>query len=217
MILVSVTRLVSASVAVAVGLVVLLTYFIERIADIDLRPVQLVFLNWATTLAAVALVVGIANLLRSHLAKVDAGGFGAVYSTILIVTFLAVLAVSLIPPGPAGPWAGWAFHYLITPVEAALGGMIFFFLVFAGYRLLRIRRSLWSGVFLLVALLVLAGLIPFNLPGAEGAAQGLADFHNWIMQVWAVAGTRGIILGVALGTVATGLRVLMAADRPYGE
>jgi hypothetical protein len=214
---VRVTRLIASAVAVAFGLVVLLTYFIERLGDIDLRPVQVVFLNWAATLAAVALVVGILNLLRSHMAKVDAGGFGAVYSSVLIITFLGVLIVSFIPPGPGGPWASWAFQNLITPVEAALGGMIFFFLVFAGYRLLRIRGSLWSGLFLLVAVVVLAGLIPFNLPGAEGAAQGLADFHNWVVQVWAVAGTRGIILGVALGTIATGLRVLLAADRPYGE
>jgi hypothetical protein len=31
-----------------------------------------------------------------------------------------------------------------------------------------------------------------------------------------MAGARGILLGVALGTVATGLRILIGADRPYG-
>jgi len=214
---VRVTRLLATVVAITVGLVVLLTYFVEQAGGFDLRPIQLLFLNWASTLAAVALVVGIVNLLRAHLAKVDSGGFSAVYSTILLITFLAVLIVSLIPPGPAGAWAAWTFSNLIVPIEAALGGLIFFFLVFAGYRLLRIRRTAWSGVFLTVAVIVLVGLIPFDLPGAEGAAQGMADLHNWIVQVWAVAGARGILLGVALGTVATGLRVLMAADRPYGE
>jgi hypothetical protein len=43
---------------------------------------------------------------------------------------------------------------------------------------------------------------------------------NWlrsaIVQIPAVAGARGILLGVALGTVATGLRLLMGVDRPYG-
>jgi hypothetical protein len=32
-----------------------------------------------------------------------------------------------------------------------------------------------------------------------------------------MAGARGILLGVALGTVATGLRVLLGIDRPYSE
>jgi hypothetical protein len=32
-----------------------------------------------------------------------------------------------------------------------------------------------------------------------------------------LAGVRGILLGVALGTIATGLRVLMGAERPYTD
>jgi hypothetical protein len=214
---VSPSRLLATVVAVAVGLVVLLTYFFETLAGVELRPLQALLLNWATILAAVALVVGIVNLLRVHLSKVDAGGGGAVYSTLLLLAFLGALGVSLYPPGPGGPLGNWTFRNLIAPVEAAIGGLLFFFLVFAGYRLMRVRRSPWSLLFLGVAAVVLAGLIPFSLPGAEAAAQGLADLHNWIVQVWAVAGARGIILGVALGTVATGLRVLMGADRPFGD
>jgi hypothetical protein len=30
-------------------------------------------------------------------------------------------------------------------------------------------------------------------------------------------GTRGLLLGIALGTVLTGLRVLFGVDRPYGD
>jgi hypothetical protein len=202
---------------VAVGLIVLLAYFISDVAGTNLRGLQAVFLNWGATLAAVALLVGLANLLRVHLTRVDAGGGGAVYSTVLMLSFVAVLGLALFPPGPGGPLAGWAFQNIIAPVEAAIGALIFFFLVFAGYRMMRMRRSVWSALFLIVALLSLIGLIPINVPGAEGAARGLADLHNWLVQVWAVAGTRGILLGVALGTVATGLRVLMAADRPYGD
>jgi prolyl-tRNA editing enzyme YbaK/EbsC (Cys-tRNA(Pro) deacylase) len=35
-------------------------------------------------------------------------------------------------------------------------------------------------------------------------------------QVLAAAGARGILLGVALGTLTTGIRILFGADRPYG-
>jgi hypothetical protein len=37
-----------------------------------------------------------------------------------------------------------------------------------------------------------------------------------ITQIFAAAGARGILLGVALGTLTTGLRVLFGADRLYG-
>jgi hypothetical protein len=38
----------------------------------------------------------------------------------------------------------------------------------------------------------------------------------FIAQVLAAAGARGILLGVALGTLTTGLRILFGVDRPYG-
>ena len=37
------------------------------------------------------------------------------------------------------------------------------------------------------------------------------------MEVPTLAGARGIMLGVALGTIAVGLRVLLGADRPYTD
>jgi len=44
-----------------------------------------------------------------------------------------------------------------------------------------------------------------------------AGLRNWLVQVVASGGARGILLGVALGSIVTGLRVLLAVDRPYGE
>jgi hypothetical protein len=45
----------------------------------------------------------------------------------------------------------------------------------------------------------------------------LTTFKEWILGVPSMASARGILLGVALGTVATGLRVLLGIDRPYSE
>jgi len=44
----------------------------------------------------------------------------------------------------------------------------------------------------------------------------LGTVARWVTQVWALGGARGILIGVALGTLTTGLRVLFGADRPYG-
>jgi hypothetical protein len=38
-----------------------------------------------------------------------------------------------------------------------------------------------------------------------------------ITLVPATAGARGLLLGVALGAIATGLRVFLGFDRPYGD
>jgi hypothetical protein len=46
---------------------------------------------------------------------------------------------------------------------------------------------------------------------------GLEELRTWIVQVPAMAGTRGILLGVALGILTTGIRILIGAERPYEE
>jgi hypothetical protein len=38
----------------------------------------------------------------------------------------------------------------------------------------------------------------------------------FVAQVLAAGGARGILIGVALGTLTIGLRILFGADRPYG-
>jgi hypothetical protein len=43
----------------------------------------------------------------------------------------------------------------------------------------------------------------------------LPVIKDWVLEVPALAGARGILLGAALGTAATGLRVLLGIDRPY--
>lgn len=101
---------------------------------------------------------------------------------------------------------------LILPVESALMALLAVTLLYAGVRLLRRRADFTSLVFLATAVLVLIGsaTLPFgNIPI-------LTDLSLWVKQTLAVGGARGILIGVALGALLTGLRVLFGADRPYG-
>ena len=66
-------------------------------------------------------------------------------------------------------------------------------------------------VFLIVAAVALLGSTP--IVGMEW----LADVRDWIVNVPGMAGARGLLLGVALGTVITGLRVFLTIERPYSE
>ena len=63
-------------------------------------------------------------------------------------------------------------------------------------------------VFTILVFLISSVLMAFNFPG-------LAGLRAWASDVWAMAGARGILLGIALGAIATGLRVMMGSDRPY--
>jgi len=84
-------------------------------------------------------------------------------------------------------------------------------LIYASIRLLRRRVDLMSIIFLVVAILVLILVMPTPVGQLPGAQQ-LLDFINTFSR----GGARGLLLGIALGTLLTGLRVLFGIDRPYG-
>jgi hypothetical protein len=62
-----------------------------------------------------------------------------------------------------------------------------------------------------VGLVVLLGQVPLGFQ----IWPDLPLVKDWLLQVLGMAGLRGILLGVALGTVAAGLRLLLGQDRPY--
>ena len=73
------------------------------------------------------------------------------------------------------------------------------------------RLNIFTLFFVGTILIVLIGTI--TIPYLD--IPGLYELRSWIVKVWATAGARGILLGIALGTIATGLRILMGTDRPY--
>ena len=99
------------------------------------------------------------------------------------------------------------------PLEAALGALLAFFLLFAGVRLLQRQRSGWGVLFLISALLVL--LLRAPLPA--DLAQRLDPVRVAVEDVLVVAGMRGLLLGIALGTILLSIRILLGQERPYSE
>lgn len=199
--------IINAIIAISTGLVVLVGYFVPLFAGIrDL------LLQWAVILAAFALLVGVANLLLVHLKKMGTVKKGSIYSLVLWITFiLTVVVVTL--NGPDGRWSVFLFNSFQVPVEGTLMALLAITLAVASMRLLHRRAGLFSYVFIGSALLVLLGTAPLY---GVGEIPFLSHVRTWMTGVLSVAGARGILLGVALGTVATGIRVLMGVDRPYG-
>lgn len=201
-------KFVSAFFAIAFGLLVLAGYFVPA-----LLPVQAVLINWAGILLAVAALIGVFNLVSVHGEKIHRREKGSAYSTLLLLSLVATFVLGL-ALGPAHPVMLGMVSGIILPVEASLMAILSVTLLYAAIRLLRRRIDAMSVVFLLTVLLVLIGSL--SLPGL-GSVPFVGDqLHPWITQVWALGGARGILIGVALGALTTGLRVLLAMDRPYG-
>jgi hypothetical protein len=108
--------------------------------------------------------------------------------------------------------ADFMFNYVQMPIETTLLAILSFSLVYALVRLLQKRLSPFTVLFLIVVVLALVGSMPLFGISFPTLGEGFKPFS---LKLWASAGARGLLLGVGLGTIATGLRILMGVDRPY--
>lgn len=204
-------RIVATVIAIVTGLFVLLDFFVDQ-PLVNLAGFLAV--RWAAIVIAFALMLGLVNVVRVHLNRIRARQSGWSYSGILLIALFATLIWGI--EGPASGRGQQIFAVWLRPLESTLFALLIFFMVTATFRAFRVR-NFETFLFIVAAILVLLGqaTLVYLLPPA--LSQSLVAIKDLIMDAPALAGARGILLGVALGTVATGLRVLLAVDRPYTD
>ncbi len=200
----------ASSLVIGLGLITLWGLF----PGSPVAPVAAGMIQLAVIVGAVAVLIGVLNLLGVHLRRVLNTEPGWPYSLVLFFATLAVIAITLVERlgllrGPS--LSSFLFNAVQVSVESALAGLLVFFLVYAAARLLR-RRVTWGGLLFIVTLLVV--LVGWMQIPALGAFN---DISAWIRTVPAAAGSRGLLIGVALGTATAGVRVLLGQDPSYRE
>lgn len=174
----------------------------------NISGITTVLIQLTVITVGVTITIGILNLFRVHLRRIIRRSGGWVYSMALVVSAAAVLVLWVVG---ARDINNILLNTVEVSVESALSGLVVFALVFGAYRLMR-RRVTWASVlFTVVLLVILVGALP--LPEVEFFRQ----VRDWLMAVPVSAGARGILLGIALATVVTGVRVLIGQDRSYRE
>lgn len=204
-------RILPTVVAVSTGIIMLL---LTLLPVPGLSPVRTLLLQWAMLLGAFAFILAYFQLLRVHLARVRSAKRDKFTSLLVVVSALIGLGVVLTEGilkkgGGSGTASQWLLTNLLVPGESTLLALTAITLILAGMRILRARRTAGSVIFLLVALLVLLGTMPYLGILGEAAA--------WVQNVPALAGMRGLLLGVSLGILLTGLRVIFMVTRPHSD
>lgn len=196
----------STAVAISFGILVLLGLFIPALFDLRNQ-----ILNWAILLAALALLLGLVNLFQVHFHRLRSRQ-KPVYSAVLIIAMLATFAITLLQ-GSNGSLATWIFNYIQVPMETSLMALVAVSLTLAAARLMQQREDLMSIVFLVTLFILLLGAGPLFGLELPYFTRVLAPYITNFISLGAL---RGLLIGVALGTITTGLRILIGADRPYG-
>jgi len=202
-------KILGIAVAIIVGLVVLAGYFFQS----QLSPILALVFEWGLVLIGVAGLIGIGYLLAMHMRKIVRWEKRSFFSIIVLIAFLfAMIAGILLTPQNA------LYRDLVLnvqiPVETSLLAILAVTLFYASLRLIRVRGwTPMSIAFLASAIFSLILDLGIIQTGVGTIASTVLAFFERLPLV----GARGILLGMALGGLVVGLRVLLAIDRPYGE
>ena len=167
-------------------------------------------LKWARLVAAFALVLGIASLLRTHGEKIHRRRKDWPYSIVALVSFAVMTVLGIGYGHLEGTHFDWVFRHIQTSLDATMFALLAFFVASAAFRTFR-ARSVEATLLLATALVVMLGRVPIG----QMIYRLMPDVSEWIMSVPTIAGKRGILFGVALGVVATALRIILGIERSH--
>jgi hypothetical protein len=196
----------AAAVAIVTGFLLLAALLLPGLEEAGTR-----LLNWAVLLAAVALLLGLANLFMVHLDRLRSRQ-QPTYSLILLVAMLVTFGLT-IWEGSTAQLPAWIFTSIQVPVEESLMAILAISLTLAAARFLQNRTDLMGTVFIVTLFIVLVGSAPLFGLEIPIFTRTLGPYVTGFLAIGAL---RGLLIGVGLGALLTGLRILIASDRPYG-
>ena len=188
----------------------------------SITEISSLILEWASFLAAVALLLGAINLLSVHTHRLAAHrpvGGQNIYSAALVISMLVVFGLGMTDLiGLTNNSVGVVFNWIQAPLEAALASLLAFFLLLSGIRLLQRQRTIASILFLATAVLILLSNALIASPILPQSISSLfQQLRDLIQSIIVTSGIRGILIGVALGAITLSIRLLLGLERPYNK
>jgi hypothetical protein len=203
-----------------VGLVFFVQFFVPHY---PMEFLSNMLTDWFSIIAAAAIWLGALNLLRVSAEKIYKKESDWFYAAVTIASFFLIVVIGFFFSGgrsfqDPGTRFDWLYLNIYTPLMATMFALLAFFVASASYRAFRARNT-QATVLLLAAFVVMLGRTPFGdwlsrllfLP----AGWGISNLSNIIMNYFNVAGQRAIMIGIALGTVSTSLRIILGIERTY--
>jgi len=187
------------------GIVLIASYFFP-ITQLSLAEKELS--RWGIILNAWAMGLGATSLYRWHVGEIIKKTPGRwMYSVWLIIVMSVFIVVGFVwtPSHRVFVWLGDAFY---LPIEAAMNALLAFFILTASHRALRARG--WEAAILLLAACILTMT---NAPIGEAIWGGIPVIGKWILDIPNTAASRGMIICVAVGTIALSIRTLLGYER----
>jgi len=189
------------------GMIMVLNFFVPH------EPFRFLGDNlqeWYMIVASAAIFLGAMNLLHVHIRKIRLKLKNWKYSPVTIVGFLVMMVTGVIYGVIEGLPFDYLFQNMVVPMGATMFSLLAFFVASAAFR--AFRASNWRATLLLTsAFVVMLGQVPIGsmiwdkIPLAK----------VWLMAIPNTAGQRAVMIGAAMGVVATSLRMIFGIERSY--
>jgi hypothetical protein len=170
--------------------------------------------QYVIVVVAFTYVLGVANVLHNNVEGVRRRSADWPYKIVL----LAGLAINMVVGFSAGTHYlddssgfSWIYRTFYTPMAATMFALLAFFIASAAFRAFRVR-TIEALLLAIAAIILMLGRVPIG----NAIHPWIPDTANWLMEVPQNAAKRGILMGAALGVIATGLRVIFGVEKAYG-
>jgi len=193
------------------GLVLILAWYFPTP---ELNSVSSGLLIISVLLSAFLMGVGVINLTKNHIRiinrEMQKGSFlNTSYSIVFFITLFAFIIVGIIL-GPNNSSYTWLSDYIFNPLASTLYAMTVFYVVIATYRVFRVRSKQAT-----VMLITSAIIIMFNTPLLIYFIPGLKDVGQFLNNVIVMSVFRGVTIGMGVGVLLLGIRVLMGMETSW--
>lgn len=202
-------RALPVIVAITTGVFIL----IALVLPVSLGGYLSIVLRWAIVVGAMTLLVAIAHLFLAQWRRLMRGNKGSLYSLVFVLVFLLSLAGGLVLGVDDANYRLWVAS-IQKPLEVSLLGLLALVMTSAIVQFYRARG--WSPLTLAFGISALVFLvIGLGFLQALNIVQLTAALR--VFEQLPLIGARGLLLGVAIGALLLGLRVLFGLHRPWGD
>ena len=170
--------------------------------------------QWVIVIVGATYVLGVANLLRVNLRQVFRQGTDWPYKAVLLLGLAVTMAVGFSEgTGYLDDTSkfSWIYRTFYSPMSATMFALLAFFIASAAFRAFRIR-SPEALLLAIAAFILMIGRVPIG----NAISPALPAAADWLMEVPQNAAKRGILIGAALGVMATGIRIILGMEKTYG-
>lgn len=173
-----------------------------------LKPVGIEARGWGVVIAAFLMPIGMITLVIRNIGIISRRERNWQYYLWCMICLFVMVVSGLIGGLGRNPVYLWIYSNIVVHTSMTMYSILAFFITTAIFRAFR-ARNIDSALVLVSGFFVIMSIAP------AGAViwKGFPVIGGWIQSVPNMAGMRGIVIGIGLGVLSTGIRTLLGLEK----